>query len=167
MTFSTVPMISTPISTPKMRALPPCSETPPSTHAEITSSSKPCAAFGWPLVMREARIKPASAVTSPCSRKIHTRSRSTRTPAKRAASGLPPMASVLRPKMVWFSSTPNTKKQPPATQIGNGRPNRRASPMLMNDSLAMPTACPCETMKARPRTISMVAKVAISALTRR
>ncbi len=77
------------------------------------------------------------------------------------------MASVLRPKTVWFNRMPNTMKQMPTTITGSGRPAMRASPKLMNDSSAMPTACPLDTMKASPRTISMVASVAISALTRR
>ncbi|KWV84723.1 hypothetical protein PFLmoz3_05761 [Pseudomonas fluorescens] len=77
--------------------MPPLSDTPPSTQAEITVSSKPWPIIGWPEVMREARITPASAPIRPCTAKIRILVRSTFTPASSAASGLPPMAMVLRP----------------------------------------------------------------------
>ena len=47
-------MMSTPTIVPTIVPMPPVSETPPSTHAEITSSEKPMELFGCPLVMREA-----------------------------------------------------------------------------------------------------------------
>ena len=67
MAFWTVPMMSTPTTVPVMVPTPPESETPPSTQAEMTSSEKPVEVLGWPLVMREARITPASPAIRPCS----------------------------------------------------------------------------------------------------
>ena len=95
--FSMIARISTPAITWRIMPMPPLSDTPPSTQAEMTVSSKPWPIIGWPEVMREAKITPARAPIRPCTAKIRILVRSTFTPASSAASGLPPMAMVLRP----------------------------------------------------------------------
>ncbi|SAJ30712.1 Uncharacterised protein [Enterobacter cloacae] len=82
--------------------------------------------IGWPLVIRDARIIPAAADTSPESTKIMILVRTTGTPARRAASSLPPIASVLRPNVVRLSRKPNRIKQPTVSQIGAGSPSQLA-----------------------------------------
>jgi len=125
MTFSAMPMISTPTMTPLIAARPPASETPPRTQAEITESSNPVAAFGWPEVMREASRMPAMPQTRPCSAKIQMRMLTTLTPASREASGLPPIASVFLPKTVRLSTKPKRMKRISMIQIGVGTVRKR------------------------------------------
>ena len=49
---------------------PPVNETPPSTHAEMTCSSKPCAVVGWPLVIRASEDDSRETAIRPCSVKM-------------------------------------------------------------------------------------------------
>ncbi|MNH32128.1 hypothetical protein D3C79_925480 [compost metagenome] len=121
-------------------------ETPPSTQAEMTTSSKPMEVMGWPEVMRDASMMPAMEAISPVMVKMMILVRTTLTPARRAASSLPPMARVLRPKVVLLSSRPKSTKQSAVSQTGVGIPNRAELPSSKKPSSTMPTALPSEMM---------------------
>ncbi len=78
--------------------------------------------------MREASRMPATAQMKPWRVKIQIRTRSTLTPASREASGLPPIASVLRrPNTVRFSTKPNTTNSAIITHTGVGTVRKRLS----------------------------------------
>ena len=77
MAFSMIARISTPAITWRIMPMPPARETPPSTQAEITVSSKPWPIIGWPEVMREASTTPARAPITPCMAKMMILVRST------------------------------------------------------------------------------------------
>jgi hypothetical protein len=59
------PMISTPISVPRMLPLPPNSEAPPITTAAIAFSSSPTAAIGCALSSRPASTMPPRPASAP------------------------------------------------------------------------------------------------------
>ncbi|MOA30058.1 hypothetical protein D3C78_1511090 [compost metagenome] len=71
-------------------------------------------------------MMPAAADTSPDSIKITILVRTTGTPASLAASSLPPIASVLRPKVVLLSRKPNRIRQATVIQMGAGNPSQLA-----------------------------------------
>jgi hypothetical protein len=61
------PSIKAPISVPMIEPRPPEIDVPPMTTAAIASISKETPAFGWPLISRELRIRPAIAEVRPLS----------------------------------------------------------------------------------------------------
>ncbi|MNL27997.1 hypothetical protein D3C87_1496260 [compost metagenome] len=98
-------MIRAAITTPMMEPAPPMIDTPPSTTMVTTSSSKPSAMDGRVEPSRAVSSTAAIPLISPVRQKSTNLMRSTRTPEKRAAVALLPMANTRRPKLVRCSST--------------------------------------------------------------
>lgn len=91
------PLLSTPssiapTSVPRITPRPPAIDAPPSTTAAIASSSNDTPAFGCPLIKREVSTSPAMAAVKPLMPYTSNLKRGARTPDKRTASSLPPMA---------------------------------------------------------------------------
>ena len=116
-------MMSAPSTVPASVNRPPVSAVPPSVTARMASSSS-----SWPallasaLLTLELTIRPASPAARP--QKVYTQSVSVpaRTPATRAASGLPPMARMNRPSAVRDSSSCNASHNDAATHSAAGNP---------------------------------------------
>lgn len=85
-------MISRPITVPWMVPRPPARLAPPRTIAVTTVSSSPVAALGDAADSWESRISPDRATPRPLAIKATTTIFFTRTPTRRAATGLDPAA---------------------------------------------------------------------------
>ncbi len=86
------PMMKAPITAPMILPTPPVADAPPMKQAAITSSSKPRPALGVAELRRAAKIRPASAASTPMLTKMKKVSRSVLMPDSFAAFSLPPMA---------------------------------------------------------------------------
>ena len=86
------PMRSTPATVRGIEPRPPNRLVPPSTTAATANSSVSWAALGWPDSTRPSSVNPASTTATPPARNTPRRTRVTWTPARRAASALPPTA---------------------------------------------------------------------------
>src|SRR4051794_8524774 len=93
-------------TTPPIVPRPPKIETPPSTTAVTAVSSKPVPTLAAAVELRSEMTTPARPATAPDMTNSQSLMRLTRTPEKRAASSLAPMAKTLRPKPVACRSTP-------------------------------------------------------------
>src|SRR3954454_7295921 len=91
--------------TPPIVPRPPKIDTPPSSTAVTTVSSKPTPTLAAAVELRSEMTTPASAATAPESTNSASLMRLTRRPEKNAASSLAPIAKTERPKGVKCSST--------------------------------------------------------------
>src|SRR4051812_36560281 len=94
--------------TPPMVPRPPKIDTPPSSTAVTTVSSKPSPTLAAAVELRSEMTTPASAATAPQTTNRISLMRLTRRPEKNAASSLAPIAKTERPKGVKCSSTANS-----------------------------------------------------------
>src|SRR3954462_12606525 len=94
--------------TPPIVPRPPKIDTPPSSTAVTTVSSKPTPTFAAAVEFRSEITTPASAATAPESTNSASLMRLTRSPEKNAASSLAPIAKTERPNGVKCSSTANS-----------------------------------------------------------
>ena len=102
------PSTKTDNTTPPIVPTPPEIATPPSTTMVMTSSSQPSAMLGRMTPMRAVSRTDASPDSRPERVKRPKRSRSTRMPEKRAATGFEPSAKRRRPVAVPCSTTAKT-----------------------------------------------------------
>ena len=91
----------TPRNVPMMVPLPPNRLAPPSTTAAITSSSWPTMMFGIADSTIAVCTIAATPESSPTKLNTNTRVHSVLTPIRSAATSLPPMAKIARPRKVW------------------------------------------------------------------
>ncbi len=85
-------MKSTPRTVRQTAPSPPRMLVPPTTMPASTVKASVSPEEAWALSTREASMTPASPAAPPLTTKVSTRMASTRTPASRAASALPPEA---------------------------------------------------------------------------
>jgi hypothetical protein len=82
------------------------------------------------LLTLELTISPATPAASPQKVYTHSVMVDERTPATRAASGLPPMERTKRPSAVLDNSMCSASHRPAAIQSATGRPSMNPLPSL-------------------------------------
>ena len=86
-------------------------------------------------------------------------------PARRAASGLPPTASVRRPNVVRLSSTQPTAATTTKMMTRNGMPKTSALKKSRNSCTCTIWVRRLEMISARPRALASIASVAMNGTT--
>ena len=104
---------------------PPAIEVPPTMTAVKTANTNEKSSLGWAERVREASSAPARAEAAPVSTKVVITTFSTRMPARRAASGLPPTAKRWRPNRVRSSRNQKASTTAMAIQEALVRPQSR------------------------------------------
>ena len=110
----------TPKNVPPTFALPPLIAVPPMTTAAIASISMPSPAVGCALPARPVRTSAATAQHTPISAYTPLVTQKVLMPETRAVSGLPPMATAQRPKIVLFRMIKTTSITNSMIKIATG-----------------------------------------------
>ena len=87
-------------------------------------------------------------------------------PARRDASKLPPMATVRRPKVVRESRNQPTAAAMAKIQISRSTPNRSPRKNSLKSMTLMIWVCLLDSISARPRAATSMARVAMNGTTR-
>src|SRR3954468_17294738 len=150
--------------TPPIVPRPPKIDTPPSSTAVTTVSSKPTPTLAAAVELRSEMTMPASAATAPESTNSASLMRFTRRPEKNAASSFAPMAKTARPNGVKCRSTANSTARIANSTITLGTavpaklPNARS---VQTDGKSVTESSPMTT-NARPRKRASVPMVTAS-----
>ena len=108
---------------------PPAMDVPPTTTAAITPKTKLKSSDGSADSDRDDDTTPASPAAAPESAKQIVLTRATGTPARRAASALPPLAYTWRPKRVRLNSNHAAATTPAAIHAPVVMPSHRVRAM--------------------------------------
>src|SRR2546430_3515098 len=166
MTLSMSTSTRTPVSAPNRVPRPPLRLIPPMTAAANTRKIMPAP---WPAAMEPSRPTnrmPASAARIEPTMNTTQTTRSTRIPAARAASALPPMAYSDRPCRNQLNATMPTANSTTQIHTDAGTPSQAARPRYLMELGSSNTDWPPVMAICRPRRVISMPRVTMNALSR-